>query len=269
MRLMPPLIAVDIGNSSTKLGSFALGLELHSAQLPSPTTTWGFNTGLQPPIQLATELPTERCLWHIASVNRDGTRLLASWLGAQRPNDEVHLLTYRDLPISLQVDFPDRVGLDRLAAAVATNAIRHADRPAIVIDAGSAITVDLVTAQGAFAGGVILPGFGMSAEALYGGADLLPLAMLAPNDQPPDVVGKNTEGAIRSGLFWGAVGAVREIVARMSADLIASDRSAPPEVFITGGDLRQLANYIEGARFIPNLVLSGIALAATRHRLAT
>jgi hypothetical protein len=55
----------------------------------------------------------------------------------------------------------------------------------------------------------------------------------------------------------------------MSADLIASDRSAPPEVFITGGDLRQLANYIEGARFIPNLVLSGIALAATLHRLGT
>jgi type III pantothenate kinase len=143
---------------------------------------------------------------------------------------------------------------------VAANAIREPGRPAIVIDAGSAVTVDLVTAAGAFAGGVILPGFRMSAEALFGGADLLPLAMLAPEAEVPAVVGKNTEAAIRSGLFWGAVGAVREIVTRMSAEL-----ASPPHVFVTGGDLRQLAEQLgNGATFVPNLVLCGIALAAAK-----
>src|SRR5207247_7904642 len=111
-------------------------------------------------------------------------------LAADRADDKIRMLTHRDLPIQARVDFPDRVGLDRLAAAVAANVIRRQSRPAIVIDAGSAITVDFVAADGAFEGGVILPGFRMSAEALYG-ADLLPLAVLSPDDEPPAVVGKN------------------------------------------------------------------------------
>jgi type III pantothenate kinase len=137
--------------------------------------------------------------------------------------------------------------------------VRDSGRPAIVIGAGSAITVNLVAADGAFEGGMILPGFRMSAEALYG-ADLLPLTVLSPNDEPPPVVGKNTEAAIQSGLFWGAVGAVREAVQR-----IADQLDQPPQILVTGGDLRQLARYLgDSARFIPNLVLSGIAAAASR-----
>jgi type III pantothenate kinase len=184
--------------------------------------------------------------------------VLTKWLDSHRVEDDVHVLTHRDLPIRARVDFPDRVGLDRLAAAVAANLIRTRSRPAIVIDAGSAITVDLVAADGAFEGGVILPGFRMSAEALYG-ADLLPLAVWSPDEEPPIVVGKNTEGAIRSGLFWGAVGAVREIVNRTSAGL-----DTPPEVFVTGGDLRQLTQQLgDEVTFVPHMVLAGIAVAAT------
>ena len=72
--------------------------------------------------------------------------------------------------------------------------------------------MDLVGADGAFEGGVILPGFRLTAQALAAGTNLLPLASFTGEDQPPPVVGKNTEGAIRSGLFWGAVGAVREVI---------------------------------------------------------
>jgi type III pantothenate kinase len=171
-------------------------------------------------------------------------------------DDEVRLLTHRELPIEVKLEFPDRVGLDRLAAAVAVNVLRTAGSPAIVVDAGSAITVDLVAADGAFEGGVILPGFRMSAEALSN-ADLLPVARFSPDDIP-SVIGKSTEAAIRSGLFWGAVGAVREIIERMSAKL---DRQ--PELFVTGGDLRRLAEHLgDEASFVPNMVLSGIAVAA-------
>ena len=260
----PRLIAADIGNSSTKLGWFDETGGL-SYGLPTVAATRSFATGQSPPSDLAAALP-EHCRWHIASVHREGTRLLTEWVKSQRPPDEVHLLSHLDLPIATGVEFPDRVGLDRLAAAVAANVIREPDCPAIVIDSGSAITVDLVTAAGAFAGGVILPGFRLSAEALFGGADLLPLALLEPNDAPPPIIGKNTAAAIRSGLFWGAVGAVREIVARMVADLAskASGGRQPPELFVTGGDLRQLATHIGGgAKFVPNMVLCGIAVAAS------
>jgi type III pantothenate kinase len=252
-----PLIAVDIGNSSTKIGwAFEAAKD---GGLPAPQSVKSITTGQSLPDVLATALPQDCSRWHIVSVHRDGTRVLTKWLDSHRAEDDVHVLTHSDLRIPTRVDFPDRVGLDRLAAAVAANVIRSRSRPAIVIDAGSAITVDLVAADGAFEGGVILPGFQMSAEALYG-ADLLPLAVLSPDEEPPSVVGKNTEAAIRSGLFWGAVGAVREIIERMSAGL-----DAPPEIFVTGGDLRQLTQQLgDEATFVPNMVLAGIAVASSQ-----
>jgi type III pantothenate kinase len=251
------LIAVDIGNSSTKLGWFDSAIEEANNSLPVLAATRSFATGQSPPNDLLSALPSERSAWHVASVHREGSRLLAQWIENHRPGDEVRHLTHCDLPLTVRVEFPDRVGLDRLAAAVAANVIRHAARPAIVVDAGSAITVDLVAADGAFEGGVILPGFQMSAQALYG-ADMLPLAKFVASDAPPPVVGKNTEAAIKSGLFWGSVGAVREIVDRMTTQL-----DQPPEIFVTGGDLRQLAVHLgDEASFVPNLVLCGIAVAA-------
>jgi type III pantothenate kinase len=250
------LIAVDIGNSSTKVG---WKFDAPAGAIPCPLETQSFATGQTPRDDFLAALPAERCRWHIASVHREGTRLLTKWLGMHRQEDEFRLLEYRDLPMVVRVESPEKVGLDRLAAAVAANGLRETGQPAIVVDAGSAVTVDLVASDGAFEGGVILPGFRMSAEALYG-ADMLPLAVLTPNDEPPAVIGKNTEGAIRSGLFWGAVGAVREIVGRMAATL-----DKPPEIYVTGGDLRRLAEHLgDEATFVPNMVLSGIALAAQR-----
>lgn len=250
------LIAVDIGNSGVKLGwSFS---SPKPNVLPVPAHTSSFATGQPPPAELAAALPSGPLVWQAASVHREGTRQLAEWVARLRPADVFQTLTFRDLPIEVRTIAPERVGLDRLAAAVAANAIRTKDRPAIVVDAGSAITVDLVAADGAFEGGAILPGFHMSAEALYG-ADLLPLALLAPNDQPPLPLGKDTAAAIRSGLFWGAVGSVRELIQRLSIPFATA-----PQVFVTGGDLRQLADFLEGAWYVPNMVLAGIALSAER-----
>ena len=250
------LIAVDIGNSSTKVGWFDEAAE--SAPLPQPIAVVDFPTGQTPLDEVARQLPAEPCRWLVASVQREGQRVLTKWVQTHRHEDALHFLTYRDLPLQVQVEFPERVGIDRLAAAVAGNALRDPGRPCIVIDAGSAVTVDLLSAAGAFEGGVILAGFKMQGEALFGGADQLPLTVLAPNDEPPPVLGKNTDAAIRSGLFWGAVGSVREIVARLAAPF-----DPPPEVIVTGGDLRQLARHLGGeARYVPDLVLAGIAIAA-------
>jgi type III pantothenate kinase len=248
-----PLVAVDIGNSSTKLGwDFARD---GATCLPAPQRTFSFETGQLPDFSGASGLPPSPVQWAIASVHRDGSRRLQAWIAEHRPQDVVRQLTHRDFPIAIRVISPEKVGVDRLAAAAAANLLRPPQVPAIVIDAGSAITVDVVSADGAFEGGAILPGFRMSAQALYS-ADLLPLALLEPNDQPPSALGKDTHSAIRSGLFWGAVGAVRELVERLSADL-----SPAPDVIVTGGDLRQLAAHLSGSRFVSSLVLAGIALA--------
>lgn len=251
-----PLLAVDIGNSSVKIGRF--DVLPGNATLAQPSDVFQYGTDVPPPAELLQWLPAEPCQWRIASVHRDGRWRLVYWIDRHRPQDSCHVLTYTDLPISSAVEHPDRVGLDRLAAAVAVNILRQPDRASIVVDAGSAITVDLVSSHGVFEGGAILPGFKMSAEALFGAADLLPLALLEPQAEAPAATGKNTEGAIRSGLFWGAVGAVRELMDRM-----AQEHSFAPQVFITGGDLRRLAEQLgPHVEFVPNLVLAGIAWAA-------
>jgi type III pantothenate kinase len=254
----PSLMAVDIGNSYAKLGLFpsAVG-DQHSLALP--TETFDFATADGPGDDLLEKLPQETLCWRVCSVNRAGQQRLQQWVRQHRPADELRLLTHHDLPIEVLVDEPTKVGLDRLAAGVAANMLRPSDTPAIVVGAGTAVTVNLISETGAFLGGTILPGFRISAEALFGGADLLPLARLQPNDEPPEVVGKNTEAAIRSGLFWGAVGSVREIISRMRAEL-----SKEPALYVTGGDLRRLSPLVsDEAQYLPHLVLSGIAAATS------
>src|SRR5687768_7408670 len=121
-RPSPLLAAVDIGNSWTKLGWFSGIL----AGLPTPDEIVMFRTGKPPPSQLATKFPRQSMVWHISSVHREGTRLLTEWLIANRPQEQLRLLTHGDLPIRIDVEFPDKVGLDRLAAAVGANVRRHA-----------------------------------------------------------------------------------------------------------------------------------------------
>jgi type III pantothenate kinase len=89
------------------------------------------------------------------------------------------------------------------------------------------------------------------------GTDLLPQVDYDPAADPPPVVGKTTVAAIRSGLFWGQVGAVRELVRRMSDEL-----GAVPQVFVAGGDAERLAAFLPQAQVVPELVLAGIALGA-------
>lgn len=250
-------MAVDIGNSFAKLGLFDAAWNAGEKDLPLPTQTASFPTQEGPGDNLLETLPRETLRWRVSSVNRAGQQRLVEWVRRHRPADDLRLLTYRDMPIEVHVDEPPKVGLDRLAAAVAANVLRQADTPAIVVGAGSAITVNLISATGAFEGGVILPGFRMCAEALFAGADFLPLTRLQPNDEPPPVLGKNTDDAILSGLFWGAVGSVREIITRMKVDL-----PSDPTLYITGGDLRRLSLFVaDQAQYLPHLVLSGIAVA--------
>ena len=108
------------------------------------------------------------------------------------------------------------VGIDRLLAAVAANRLRNPKRPAVIVDLGTAITVDLVDAEGVFRGGAILPGIAISARAMHDYTDLLPHIPMAELEEPPPALGRATVPAMRSGLYWGAVGAVRELIERLA-----------------------------------------------------
>jgi type III pantothenate kinase len=248
-----PCVAVSIGNTSMHLGWF----DAAGDPLPEPTRVLDLSTESPDLEQLAAWLAGEAGPVYVASVHRPAERQLHDWCQRRDPPSTYRKLAHTDLPLEINVDHPDRVGMDRLVAAVAANRLRDASRPAIVIDAGTALTVDAISREGAFLGGAILPGIQMSARALATQTDQLPLVPVDP-DQPPAAIGKNTQAAIQSGLYWGTVGALRELIRGISADLLG-----PPELFVTGGDAAKLAERLEPrARLVPHLVISGVALVA-------
>jgi type III pantothenate kinase len=256
------IVAVDIGNSRIKFGWFTAPADrssIKSPDLPQPHRVFALPTAGWDEAELrnwSAEIP-QSTPWWIASVNRPAAARLMKWIDGRFPTRQ---LSHGDLPIAVAVEQPERVGIDRLAGAVAANQLREPERPAIVIGVGTAITVDLITAAGVFRGGAILPGIGMSARALDEFTDLLPRSPLEELSVAPPALGTSTLSAIHSGLYWGAVGAMRELIAKLSEQI--DKPSLRPELFLTGGAAASVAAELDPtARYVEYLVLAGIALA--------
>lgn len=279
-----PIVAIDVGNNRAKCGLYPLGA-LVAGQPPAAEVSLS---------QLPSELPKlEGFLegrsipggWWIATVNRATSTELLDWIRTRRPEDRIVLLTASDLPLAVNLPRPDMVGIDRLVDALAAVFLRRQPGPIVVVDIGSAITVDYVSGQGIFEGGAILPGIGLAARALYEFTDMLPLVDINDLAGPPPAIGKNTVAAMKSGLFWGALGAVAELAGRMLrgtpsageivltgggstvfAQLLAQDPAIgtdlrPAEIGTTEIELDHFGQKIR-LRHVPHLTLLGIALAA-------
>ncbi len=159
------------------------------------------------------------------------------------------------IPIAANVDSPARTGQDRLLAALA--AYDLLEQACVVVDAGTALTIDFVDGEGAFQGGAILPGARMGLSALHERTSALPdITLDHPSDAAP--FGKTTRDAMLQGAVYGARGAVRLLTERY-----AERFGAYPLVIATGGDAPLLFEGDELIdRIIPDLVLRGVAIAA-------
>jgi type III pantothenate kinase len=135
----------------------------------------------------------------------------------------------------IRIDNPHEVGADRLVNAVA--AYERVHDTCVVVDFGTAITYDAVSAAGEYLGGIISPGAEISIDALYERAAKLPKVELAP---PRSLIGKSTVDAIRSGIIYGFAGQVEGIVRRLRAEL-----GADTTVIATGGLAKALVPAIE------------------------
>jgi len=175
------------------------------------------------------------------------------------------------IQVVADVDFPEKVGLDRLLNAVAVNAIRPPDRGAIVIDSGTATTVDYVSARGHFCGGAILPGMELSAKALHQYTALLPLLPVQElGGADPVAPGRNTRDAIRNGLFWGQVGAIRELIRQVCLQRghrvpdfeTGTDHPDAPWLVLTGGGGPVLTSQFPAAMRLASLGMHGLVLTA-------
>lgn len=254
--MVPSFIAVDIGNTKVHFGRFE---GFRAAEVTPPISTFAYSTASSDLKGLRNWLGEAALPWYVVSVHRPGLASLEALAKIEPRVASFTAFTHATLPIETALAQPERVGTDRLAAAVAANHLRKADQPAVVVDAGTAITVDAVSAEGKFLGGAILPGMRLVAAALASRTDALPLVTVDPQNAPKSI-GTNTEEAMQSGLFWGSVGAVAETIRRVSQQLGTVN---PPQVFFSGGDVHYLAPWIDlPIETVDHLVLKGIALAA-------
>lgn len=144
-------------------------------------------------------------------------------------NLTARIVTHQNCLMPVLTDNPEEVGADRLVNAVAAYAIHR--RALIVVDFGTAVTFDYVTASGEYAGGIIAPGIGISTEALFSRTARLPRVEAG---RPAALIGKNTVDSMRSGIFYGFLGLVDGILERMLRE------TGPGTMIVSTGGLAPL-----------------------------
>jgi type III pantothenate kinase len=257
------LLAIDIGNTRAKFGVFHVDQDWSVKPINIEARLLDQTTCLADELLAwwqSMELTAPLCAVVAGSDPETRERLTDTWPFANCP--PVIISGYKQIPVGMDVDAPEMVGIDRLLNVFAGWRLFARDRAVIVVDSGTATTVDLMTADQTFRGGSILPGLRLSAIAMHDYTARLPL--LSVDDEPadlPEVPGRNTTDAMRAGLFIGQLGAVRELVDRLST--AAKDQfgeSKPPVIVVTGGGGRQLTQHLTNAVFIDSLALHGLAM---------
>ena len=164
--------------------------------------------------------------------------------------------------MNLDVESPAKTGVDRLLAAYSAHRLvndsQNRKKAVIVIQAGTAVTVDFVDATGVFRGGAIMPGLGLSLQLLAAGTDMLPwLGNHAVEIRPP-LPGKNTEQAISAGVNAALVGGAAHLVDRYRSE---HENGKSIQVVVSGGDGSLLMPHIaQPAEFVNHVVLYGLSL---------
>lgn len=244
-------IVADLGNSRLKWGRVdGAGKVVESLALPNDDAeAWAAAWSLWNPPQAASE-------WAITTVNPPVATELASFLADRQVDEVTWYRSAADVPTRHLLEAPETAGADRALAVGAAVAMHPVGRPGLIVSCGTAITVERVGADGVWQGGAIAPGLALSSRALHLLTAQLPL--IIPCQAPPPW-GRSTRPALEAGLFWGVVGAIRELLSRQAVGLTPS-----PWLVWTGGDASILASTIEwdGAVVVPDLVLDGLAQVA-------
>ncbi|WP_158633342.1 type III pantothenate kinase [Tautonia sociabilis] len=194
----------------------------------------------------------------IASVNPPAADRIGEMLGRLGIGPIRWFRSANDVPVCHRLEAPSRTGADRALAVLA--ALDRAGRigPGIVVQCGTAITVERIEADGCWAGGAIAIGPGLASRSLRSGTAQLPEVGPTIPEAPLPPWGASPEPALRAGIVWGTVGAIRELIARQSEGF---DRD--PWVAWTGGDAPALAMLLgrEHPWIEPSLVLRGLLVA--------
>jgi type III pantothenate kinase len=240
-------LAIDIGNTNIHIGIFEENVlqSVYTLKSEYPPQA-NFATALNP-----TTLRKAQAVV-LASVNPKAEAFFLECIQEHLQVKPQYI--GKDIPIPIQIltEYPEKVGVDRLINAIA--AFERTKNWTIVVDAGTAITIDGINDKGAFLGGVIAPGVDTSSKALRHYTALLPQVCIS---KPKTVLGKNTEEAINSGIYWGTIGMVNKLI-----ELIRDELKSQPAVIATGGNANMLAHEIPLITDVfPHLTLEGIKIA--------
>ncbi len=247
------LMAVDIGNTSISVGVFGTEGLIHHFRIrvaEQKTLCEALSKELTPDILNQTKNIA------VASVNPGVEKTFCTWLKDNYGRTSLKVGTDIPIKIPILVHNPERVGVDRLLNAIA--AFQRMRTGAIVVDFGTAITFDVVSDNGEYLGGAIAPGIETAAYALNTRTAFLPRVSV---NKPSHALGKNTEEAISSGIYWGAVGMVERVLMELFKELALNLFQGQPRVIATGGDAELIGPDIPLiSEIIPQLTLEGIRL---------
>ncbi len=255
------LLALDIGNSAAKGGLFdgpdlthvftvstdANGIDASDPDAWADTLHSHLHDTSLRRIGLASVVPT-------------ATEAITDALRRISDAPIVQVRPTMPLPFTLAYETPDTLGTDRLAAAAA-GWVRHgtiasSPQSVVVVDAGTAVTCEVVHRDGIYLGGVIGAGPALVRQALTNGTAQLPDVPLALPNEP---VGRSTQSALQSGIMWGLVDSVHGMIDRLAGTLPDS-----PHVVLTGGWGSLLSDHLDRVDHnAPHLVLEGVRILVT------
>jgi len=256
------VVAIDIGNSAAKW----------SVRQPDGPSTPHQRVSIKShdwPHQIIHDVQSGRspqlvgrAVWRIATVSSPARLQLIATLQRRFSSENIRTITWRHVPMTPRIRYPDRLGIDRLLAGWMATRLCPGQR-VVVVDAGSAITVDSVGPGNEFHGGAILPGLSLQFESLGRGTDALPL--LDPGEAAEDaasltIPALDTVSAIRSGILCGTAGAIDRLI-QMSFKNGSENRdlSGTPLVILTGGDGARLSRLLQSPHTVNNrLVLDAL-----------
>lgn len=230
--LVPELVrlVVDIGNTTTTLAVFSGASEPIVESVPS--ALFGEPKAIADMFALLALRHGAPQVAAVCSVVPDAAAACSAQLEASFAVAVITISSTLRLPFRLDYATPHTFGADRIALC-AWSCHLFEEKPVIAVDIGTAITFDVLDAEGNYRGGLIMPGIDMMAGALNARTAQLPLVGI---DRPEGLLGRSTDECIKNGIFWGAVSQIEGLIEAISAELLDESDDSPVEVVATGGN---------------------------------